>query len=160
MPPTLGYMHSARLWARFSHAGALLSVGTGQGSTVGAHRASVQLCKPSHVDECLAECPCRPPPSLPHLADAIHAFTQNESDWGFTTFFTMTELQDPKNGWLVNDSVLLSVDLHVERDEKYNFDARKATGFVGLKNQGATCYMNSLLQYLYNLAFFRKVRAA
>lgn len=150
-------MHSARLWARVLHAGALLSVGTGQGYAVGAHRLMLNSASPRHVDKCLA---APLPTPLPHLADAIHAFTQNESDWGFTTFFTMTELQDPKNGWLVNDSVLLSVDLHVERDEKYNFDARKATGFVGLKNQGATCYMNSLLQYLYNLAFFRKVRAA
>ena len=27
----------------------------------------------------------------------------------------------------------------------YNF-SKKHTGYVGLKNQGATCYMNSLLQ--------------
>lgn len=27
---------------------------------------------------------------------------------------------------------------------------------VGLKNQGATCYMNSLLQYLYAVPAFRK----
>lgn len=30
------------------------------------------------------------------------------------------------------------------------------TGHVGLKNQGATCYMNSLLQYLFHVPFFRK----
>ena len=27
---------------------------------------------------------------------------------------------------------------------------------MGLKNQGATCYMNSLLQFLYNINFFRQ----
>ena len=31
------------------------------------------------------------------------------------------------------------------------------TGFVGLNHQGATCYMNSLLQTLYNINCFRQV---
>ena len=30
------------------------------------------------------------------------------------------------------------------------------TGYVGLKNQGATCYMNSLFQSLYCTNYFRK----
>ena len=37
------------------------------------------------------------------------------------------------------------------------YDSRKETGFAGLKNQGATCYMNSLLQTLFNINQFRKV---
>ncbi|KAG6427557.1 hypothetical protein SASPL_111803 [Salvia splendens] len=36
------------------------------------------------------------------------------------------------------------------------YDSKKETGFVGLKNQGATCYMNSLLQTLYHIPYFRK----
>ena len=54
---------------------------------------------------------------------------------------------------------MVRVDITVNKDERYAYDSRKETGFVGLKNQGATCYMNSLLQYLYNLPYFRKVRA-
>lgn len=37
------------------------------------------------------------------------------------------------------------------------YDSKKSTGMVGLKNQGATCYMNSLLQTLYHC---NKLRSA
>lgn len=40
-----------------------------------------------------------------------------------------------------------------------NYDSKQETGFVGLKNQGATCYLNSLLQSLYFTNAFRKVDA-
>lgn len=37
-----------------------------------------------------------------------------------------------------------------------SWDSKKHTGFVGLKNQGATCYMNSLLQTLFFTNQLRK----
>lgn len=38
-----------------------------------------------------------------------------------------------------------------------SYESRPATGFVGLKNQGATCYLNSLIQVLYMTPEFRKM---
>ncbi|OHT04492.1 hypothetical protein TRFO_28001 [Tritrichomonas foetus] len=35
--------------------------------------------------------------------------------------------------------------------------SKEETGYVGLNNQGATCYMNSLLQALYHLSAFRRL---
>jgi len=37
-----------------------------------------------------------------------------------------------------------------------SWDSKKHTGYVGLKNQGATCYMNSLLQTLFFTNQLRK----
>jgi ubiquitin carboxyl-terminal hydrolase 7 len=39
----------------------------------------------------------------------------------------------------------------------YSYDSKKETDMVGLRNQGATCYLNSLLQSLYFTNAFRKV---
>lgn len=38
-----------------------------------------------------------------------------------------------------------------------SYDSKKETDMVGLRNQGATCYLNSLLQSLYFTNAFRKV---
>jgi len=70
----------------------------------------------------------------------------------------LQELYDPMRGFLVNDTLVLEADVNVRKVVDYwAYDSKKETGFVGLKNQGATCYMNSLLQTLYHLAYFRKV---
>lgn len=45
---------------------------------------------------------------------------------------------------------------HSNRNTIFSYDSKKMTGYVGLKNQGATCYMNSLFQSLYCTNFFRK----
>ena len=93
-----------------------------------------------------------------HSADTQHQFNARESDWGFTSFMPLSELYDPGRGYLVNDTILVEADVAVRRVVDYwSHDSKKETGYVGLKNQGATCYMNSLLQTLYHIPYFRKV---
>ncbi|XP_066359021.1 ubiquitin C-terminal hydrolase 12-like isoform X2 [Miscanthus floridulus] len=89
--------------------------------------------------------------------DTQHQFNARESDWGFTSFMPLSDLYDPSRGYLVNDTVVVEADVAVRRMVDYwTYDSKKETGFVGLKNQGATCYMNSLLQTLYHTPYFRK----
>ncbi|XP_038701644.1 ubiquitin carboxyl-terminal hydrolase 13-like isoform X2 [Tripterygium wilfordii] len=89
--------------------------------------------------------------------DTQHQFNVRESDWGFTSFMPLNELYDPSRGYLVNDTVVIEAEVAVRKIMDYwAYDSKKETGYVGLKNQGATCYMNSLLQTLYHIPYFRK----
>ncbi|KAI3696827.1 hypothetical protein L6452_29403 [Arctium lappa] len=89
--------------------------------------------------------------------DTQHQFHERESDWGFTSFMPLGELYDPSKGYLVNDTCIIEADVAVRKVIDYwAYDSKKESGYVGLKNQGATCYMNSLLQTLYHIPYFRK----
>lgn len=87
-----------------------------------------------------------------------HYFTIKERDRGYRDFINVSELKEG-GGFLRNG--MLSVTFKIEPVEdslKYKGKtSRKDTGFIGLHNQGATCYMNSLLQTLYNTPLFRWV---
>lgn len=70
----------------------------------------------------------------------------------------LSDLYDPTRGYIVNDTCIVEAEVAVRKVIDYwNYDSKKETGYVGLKNQGATCYMNSLLQFLYHVPYFRKV---
>ncbi|KAK4581874.1 hypothetical protein RGQ29_025152 [Quercus rubra] len=89
--------------------------------------------------------------------DTQHQFNARESDWGFTSFMPLSDLYDPARGYLVNDACVIEAEVAVRKVLDYwSYDSKKETGYVGLKNQGATCYMNSLLQTLYHIPYFRK----
>eukprot|EP00252_Welwitschia_mirabilis_P016659 TRINITY_DN3688_c0_g1_i1.p1 TRINITY_DN3688_c0_g1~~TRINITY_DN3688_c0_g1_i1.p1 ORF type:complete len:1121 (+),score=247.00 TRINITY_DN3688_c0_g1_i1:261-3623(+) len=86
-----------------------------------------------------------------------HQFNARESDWGFTSFMPLLDLYDPNKGYLVDDTLIIETEVSARKEIDYwAYDSKKQTGYVGLKNQGATCYMNSLLQTLYHIPFFRK----
>ncbi|GFR16255.1 ubiquitin carboxyl-terminal hydrolase 7 [Trichonephila clavata] len=86
-----------------------------------------------------------------------HLFYSKENDWGFSHFMTWSEVLDPEKGYIKDDTVILEVSVTADAPHGVSWDSKKHTGYVGLKNQGATCYMNSLLQTLF---FTNKLRKA
>ncbi|EDV95916.1 ubiquitin carboxyl-terminal hydrolase 7 [Drosophila grimshawi] len=78
-----------------------------------------------------------------------HIFCAKANDFGYMNFISMSELLNPDNHFMDNGSITLEVDLVAEAPHGVPWDSKKHTGYVGLRNQGATCYINSLLQMLY-----------
>ncbi|ODA78381.1 hypothetical protein RJ55_05762 [Drechmeria coniospora] len=99
---------------------------------------------------------------------AHHRFTKEEGDWGFTRFVEHRRMfnvtwEHGSRPLCENDTANITAYLRFVEDETgvlwhnfVNYDSKKETGYVGLKNQGATCYLNSLLQSLYFTNAFRK----
>ena len=121
-----------------------------------------------------------------HAKAANHRFTADEGDWGFTRYAELRKLfaskwEDRDRPLVENNAANMTAYLRIVKDptgvlwhnflkcvpcqapsdradSAISYDSKKETGFVGLKNQGATCYLNSLLQSLYFTNAFRKVR--
>ncbi|KAF2746178.1 cysteine proteinase [Sporormia fimetaria CBS 119925] len=99
---------------------------------------------------------------------ATHRFTQDEGDWGFTRFAELRRLfasswEERGRPMVEENNANVTAYVRVLKDPTgvlwhnfINYDSKKETGMVGLKNQGATCYLNSLLQSLYFTNLFRQ----
>ncbi|KXL41610.1 hypothetical protein M433DRAFT_6726 [Acidomyces richmondensis BFW] len=107
-------------------------------------------------------------PSIYIHHEANHRFTAEEGDWGFTRFADKNRIFAAKfdgadRPLVENDCAKMTAFVRVLKDPTgvlwhnfVNYDSKKETGMVGLRNQGATCYLNSLLQSLYLTGAFRK----
>lgn len=106
-------------------------------------------------------------PTLFSTSQAHHRFTAEEMDWGFTRFNEFRKLAVPLDNRtrpiIEDDQAVVSAYVRVLKDPTgvlwhnfINYDSKKETGYVGMKNQGATCYMNSLLQSLYFTNYYRR----
>lgn len=111
-------------------------------------------------------------PSVAVTQFSNHRFTPKISDWGYNEFTVLRSVfvKSPKalaplitqRGPDAKLGVNISVQMDVLKDptgvlwhDFQDYDSREATGFTGLLNQGATCYLNSLLQSLYFTRAFR-----
>ncbi|KAL4709979.1 hypothetical protein ACJJTC_003942 [Scirpophaga incertulas] len=96
-------------------------------------------------------------PDGTHLCRKLHhMYHCKEDDWGFAHFISWDDLTDPSNGFVKDDSITIEAHVVAEAPHGISWDSKTHTGYVGLKNQGATCYMNSLLQTLFFTNVLRK----
>ncbi|EYB93160.1 hypothetical protein Y032_0185g1022 [Ancylostoma ceylanicum] len=91
-----------------------------------------------------------------HSRRITHTFYPKENDWGYSQFLTCDHLINPENGFIKDDTIRLVVHVSADAPHGVQWDSKKHAGYIGLKNQGATCYMNSILQTLYFTTKLRK----
>lgn len=104
-----------------------------------------------------------------HLINTSHhRFNSVDTDWGFANFIDLAYLKYPAKGrvsGILNKGRLnVTAYVRIVKDPTgvlwhnfINYDSKKVTGYVGFRNQGATCYLNSLLQSYYFTKYFRRL---
>lgn len=97
-----------------------------------------------------------------------HRFDSADTDWGFANLIDLNHLKYPSKNYslsfLKDGQLNVTVYVRILKDPTgvlwhnfVNYDSKKVTGYVGFRNQGATCYLNSLLQSYFFTKYFRKL---
>lgn len=109
-------------------------------------------------------------PASHYPSGSSHRFNKNETDWGFSSFISSKDLANPlkvgqPHAILEKNTINITGFVRVIDDSATgvlwstfaNYDSKLNTGYVGLNNQGATCYLNSLLQSYFTTRKFRNL---
>lgn len=115
--------------------------------------------------------PSHPDAHFPNQSS--HRFSKSDTDWGFSSLIELRSLMSNKNvksqpsqyPILENNQLNITAFVRVIDDSStgtlwnslVNYDSKTNAGYVGLTNQGATCYLNSLLQSYFTTKIFRKL---
>lgn len=111
-------------------------------------------------------------PAHPHtrlFLQLHHRFHSKATDWGFLQYVGIGQMhrewRDSGHALIENNATNITVYVRVLEDptgvlwhDFAEYDLKTETGMVGIWNQGATCYLNSLLQsYFFTQVFRRRV---
>jgi ubiquitin C-terminal hydrolase len=91
----------------------------------------------------------------------VHSFCLNAVDRGWPELLSHADLT-VESGWVNSDGkICIRASACVRQADSVimlsDYNTRKETNYIGLKNHGATCYLNGLLQSYFHLGRFREI---
>eukprot|EP00945_MAST-04E_sp_MAST-4E-sp1_P002515 g2515.t1 len=151
----------------------LTASSSAEGNMVSATASKESILGPYELSNaCLLNCKSEEDGADQFKRDDDHEFHAGSTDWGYQKFISLSELpNNSQSGDVIVRVVLCPAPPHVRKVPReelgstgtapayYNlpdYDSKTTTGMVGLNNQGATCYMNSLLQTLFHTRVLRQ----
>eukprot|EP01060_Flectonema_neradi_P026792 TRINITY_DN3611_c0_g1_i1.p1 TRINITY_DN3611_c0_g1~~TRINITY_DN3611_c0_g1_i1.p1 ORF type:complete len:1337 (+),score=251.81 TRINITY_DN3611_c0_g1_i1:62-4072(+) len=100
-------------------------------------------------------------PAYSVTQQAEKVFFLGLQDWGFRKFIPLSTLYEEDSGFFdENDFLTIEMSISVSPNTEFadsdeGSTTPRTSGSVGMSNQGATCYLNSLLQTFFHISVFR-----